>query len=427
MFGTDGIRGKYGVSPITPADFTLLGSAVAVVIKPHRELYIAHDGRASHIDLQQALTDALVSGGIHVKQCGLLPTPALAKLAEQDKVHAAMITASHNPASDNGVKLFTPEGVKWDDKLQEKLAQAYTNAKHNSACGSVSTYESKASDRYLDYLSQMRDARVNLSGLRVALDCANGASAKIAPTIYRLFGAFVDSYHTKSGDCINQECGSTYPETMQRVLVQDYDCALLFDGDGDRMVAIDETGYVLDGDDILYILAIYGGKQVTTVVTSVMSNAGLEQALKKKGITTKKVKVGDKHIFKALQEHQLTLGAEPSGHILCLPYAKSGDGLLAGLLLLQAMRRSGKKLSELRSLWQRYPQKLINLPHQTSQQGVSWVRYVNQIQKQNQAVQILLRASQTEPLWRLKVEAHSIDVVNETMDQLVMQYHKIIG
>lgn len=425
MFGTDGIRGKYGISPITPADFTLLGKAVGYVIQPGNEIYIAHDGRTSHQVLQSALTDALLATGAHVKHCGLLPTPALAKLAEQDKVHALMITASHNPASDNGIKLFTPEGIKWDNKLQDKLGQALDKSCCAGLRGSLTTCEAQASTRYIDYTTATL-ADTDLTGLRIALDCANGATSKIAPKLYQQTGAHVSCYHIGSGARINEACGSTQPESMISVVEQGYDCALAFDGDGDRLVAIDETGTVLDGDDILYILATHSDKKIKKVVTSVMSNAGLEQALQEKNIATQKVKVGDKHIYQALKEQQLMLGAEPSGHILHLPYAKSGDGLLAGLMLLRAMKSTGKKLSQLRSCWQRYPQKLVNLPQKSANKSESWVDYVSQIQTQNQAVHIILRASQTEPLWRLKVEAHSLDVVNKTMEQLVTQYHRIM-
>ena len=425
MFGTDGIRGKYGVSPITPADFTLLGKAIGYVVQAGNEIYIGHDGRTSHQVLQSALTDALLANGIHVKHCGLLPTPALAKLAEQDKVHAAMITASHNPASDNGIKLFTPEGIKWDNKLQDKLAQALEKTYYTGPSGSVTTYEAQATSRYIDYISTTHMG-TDLTGLRIAIDCANGATSKLAQKLYHKTGAHISCYHTSSGACINKACGSTQPESMIAVVQQGFDCALAFDGDGDRLVAIDETGTVLDGDDILYILATQNNKKIDKVVTSVMSNAGLEQALQEKNIATQKVKVGDKHIYQALEEQQLTLGAEPSGHILYLPYAKSGDGLLAGLMLLQAMKSTGKKLSQLRSCWQRYPQRLVNLPQKCTNKTDSWVDYVSQIQTQNQAVNIILRASQTEPLWRLKVEAHSLDIVNKTMEQLVTQYHRIM-
>lgn len=431
VFGTDGIRGLYGNSPITPTDFYAIGLSVANIVRERSQkkcILVAHDGRTSAITLQKALAEGLADQGLDVWLLGLLPTPALAKLAEQEQTFGCMITASHNPASDNGLKLFTDEGIKWDKKLQEALSEAAVK-KPNTADsnGLIVNKQSWANSCYLDFLTKFaKQEGCALGGCKLVLDCANGATRSIAPMLFQALGATVSTIHTDSGEQINHHAGSTCPEQLQKAVIDsEADAGLAFDGDGDRVIAVDSKGRVLDGDHILYLLAATTPK-LKKVVSTIMANQGLIAALQALDIDCQTSQVGDKHVHQLMLSQGLCLGAEPSGHVLYLPYSKSGDGILAGILCLTRAIQAKKTLSEWYDSYNKYPSKLVNLPYQQTEKNQEWLAIIDAIQKQYETVHILLRQSNTEPVWRLKVEAKTLEEVEWVSNKLTSDYHAIL-
>jgi phosphoglucosamine mutase len=433
-FGTDGVRGRVGEHPIT-ADFMLkLGRAAGVVLGrgDRRAVVIGKDTRISGYMFESALEAGLAAAGANVLLLGPMPTPAVAYLTRTLYACAGIvISASHNPYQDNGIKFFSADGEKFPDQvekeIEKELEQPFTTV--DSALMGKASRVDDAPGRYIEFCKGTIPYGTSLGGLRVALDCANGSTYKVAPRVLRELGAKV---HT-SGDepdglNINDQCGSTYPAAMQEnVLRSGADLGIALDGDGDRLIMADANGVLVDGDELLYIIATSRHKEGSLkggVVGTVMSNFGLELAFKERGIPFIRTPVGDRHIHRALVEHGWILGGEASGHLLSLDRTSTGDGIVSALQVLELMVRSGKSLEELKQGMQKFPQTMINVPvsasGQTRMSGSARISdAVRQIETElNGRGRVILRPSGTEPLIRVTLEGADSVQVERLANQL---------
>ncbi len=418
-FGTDGVRGRVGEAPMTP-DFALkLGWAAGRVLAPHggARVVIGKDTRLSGYMFESALEAGFNAAGVNVLLLGPMPTPAIAYLTRDLMAQAGVvISASHNPYHDNGVKLFSAQGHKLPDSVEleiERLLDAPLELAPSAELGKTRR-AADADGRYIEFCKAALDPVSSLKGLRVVLDCANGAAYKIAPLVFAELGAQLNVIGNQpDGLNINRDCGSTHPQALQQaVLTQGADAGIALDGDGDRCILVDRHGAIVDGDQILYILA--RARQQTgalrgAVVGTQMSNLGLEQALGVLGIGFERAKVGDRYVLERLLETGGNLGGESSGHILCLDRTTTGDGIVSALQVLGVMAASGKALDELLTDMRLCPQTLINVPvrgaagellaHAKVRAAVAAVE-----ERLGRDGRVLLRASGTEPLIRVMVE-----------------------
>jgi phosphoglucosamine mutase len=413
-FGTDGVRAVAGQAPLTAAWTLQLGAAAAEVFKTQSRkpsVVIGRDTRQSGDMLEAALAAGLTARGVDVTHVGVIPTPGVSYLTRQLNATAGVvISASHNPFEDNGIKFFGTSGEKLSDALETAI-EAQLEAEYPPVVGvelgTVTDYR-EAERIYSQFLLGHAP---DLSGLKVALDCANGATYRLAPKIFSRAGAEVFAvYNTPNGRNINLGCGSTHPERLQS-LVKDmgFDVGVAFDGDGDRCMLVDSTGALIDGDLVLYINGVI--RRESTVVATLMSNMGLEVKLREHGIHLERTGVGDRYVHERLLEQGLTLGGEQSGHTLFLDAAPTGDGMLTALLTLAAVARSGKTLAEWREEMPLYPQTLVNV-RVTDKHGISLHPAVvaalqNAQGKLEGRGRINLRPSGTEPLVRVMVEGPS--------------------
>jgi phosphoglucosamine mutase len=433
-FGTDGVRGRVGEHPIT-ADFMLkLGRAAGVVLGrgDRRAVVIGKDTRISGYMFESALEAGLAAAGANVLLLGPMPTPAVAYLTRTLYACAGIvISASHNPYQDNGIKFFSADGEKFPDQvekeIEKELEQPFTTV--DSALMGKASRVDDAPGRYIEFCKGTIPYGTSLGGLRVALDCANGSTYKVAPRVLRELGAKV---HT-SGDepdglNINDQCGSTYPAAMQEnVLRSGADLGIALDGDGDRLIMADANGVLVDGDELLYIIATSRHKEGSLkggVVGTVMSNFGLELAFRERGIPFIRTPVGDRHIHRALVEHGWILGGEASGHLLSLDRTSTGDGIVSALQVLELMVRSGKSLEELKQGMQKFPQTMINVPVSASGQtrmsdSARISDAVREIETElNGRGRVILRPSGTEPLIRVTLEGADSVQVERLANQL---------
>jgi phosphoglucosamine mutase len=371
-FGTDGVRGRVGVSPIT-ADFILrLGRAVGTVLAANdkRAVVIGKDTRISGYMFESALEAGLAAAGANVLLLGPMPTPAVAYLTRTLYACAGIvISASHNPYEDNGFKFFSADGEKLPDEVEQAI-EAEVNKPFltvdSSRLGKAARVDD-AAGRYIEFCKGTVPFGTLLTGLRVVLDCANGSTYRVAPAVLRELGAKVHVIGNEpDGMNINDRCGSTHPQAMQdEVKRLGADVGIALDGDGDRVVMADANGDLVDGDELLYVIASArksDGRLPGGVVGTVMTNFGLELALAEMGIPFLRTAVGDRHIHRALIEHGWTLGGETSGHLLSLDRTSTGDGIVSALQILEVMVRSGKSLQTLRQGMQKFPQTMINVP-----------------------------------------------------------------
>ena len=422
LFGTDGVRGLAN-KDLTVETALLLAQAAAIVLgaearargaKP--KAVIGHDPRISGQFLTAAMSAGLASSGVDVYDAGVLPTPATAFLtADLDADFGVMISASHNPAEDNGIKFFARGGNKLADEVEDRIEAAMADVKLAPIGGGVGhvTRFADAEDRYLVHLLRVLPNR--LDGLTVVLDCANGASSAIAPDVFSDAGAKVIVIgNDPDGLNINEGYGSTHMSALQAaVLEHGADAGIAHDGDADRCLAVDHTGAIVDGDQIMAILALSakarGQLARNTLVATVMSNLGLRLAMRSAGIEMLETKVGDRYVLETMREGGYTLGGEQSGHVIFSRFATTGDGILTGMQLLAEMNRTGKSLAELASVMTVFPQVLINV------RGVDRSRVDSDVDVQAAVAEaeadlgdtgrVLLRASGTEPLVRVMVEA----------------------
>ena len=414
-FGTDGVRGIVGEA-ITPELVEKLGKAVALWSGRGR-VFVGRDTRASGVELEEALARGIASAGGNAVLAGVLPTPAVALLALD---LGAVITASHNPPEYNGVKFFDAHGQKLNDASEEEI-EALLDA--DAPGGGTVDHIEIAPDSYLLHVVDRFGS--DLTGLRVGVDCANGAYTEIAPRAFERLGASVTVIGAEpDGTNINENCGATDLRALQR-LVKDnaLDLGVAFDGDGDRMLAVDGNGDVVDGDRILAVLAPYLG--VDRVAVTVMSNLGLHSFLEERGIGVMTTDVGDRYVLEALREHGALLGGEQSGHIIYLRDHVTGDGLAAALLLCDAIR--GRTLAEAAAEMPTFPQVKENLPLD----GSLPVALLDEVQRLNTALdgsaRVLVRPSGTEPVVRLLAEARTESEARELSDTIAALVRRELG
>ncbi len=425
-FGTDGIRGRVGQYPITPEFVLKLGWAVGRILRQKDQDYvlIGKDTRISGYMFESALEAGLSAAGMNVRLLGPMPTPGIAYLTRTFHARAGIVvSASHNAFHDNGIKFFSTHGKKLPDETE--LAIEAEMGKTMTTVASEDLGKAKriddASGRYIEHCKSSIPPLLSLSGLKIILDCAHGATYHIAPAVFRELGAKVTSIGADpDGININAERGATSPKALQAaVLEHQADLGIAFDGDGDRVMMVDEGGTLLNGDDILYILAnAWQKKQILTgpVVGTVMSNLGLEHALKQKGIGFERAQVGDRYVLEQLEQHGGILGGESSGHVLCLNRTTTGDGIVTALQVLCEIIEQGLSLHDLKTDLYKYPQRLINveLPVEPKIDPRAILR-LPMVKEAMQAAEaaladkgrILLRPSGTEPLIRVMVEGQS--------------------
>lgn len=428
-FGTDGVRGIAN-QELTPEMAFKLGRCGGAVLLRHApcdgvqpRVLVGRDTRISGQMLEHALIAGLLSAGLEVYQLGIIPTPAVAYLTQSTGATAGvMISASHNPVQDNGIKFFGADGFKLSDEQEEEIEALIDSAKDDlprpsaEGLGTTHVYPEGVA-KYLEFLCST--IRGDLSGLRIGIDGANGATAPILSRLFADLGVEFTSIGTKTdGLSINDGVGSTHPEALvELVKSEGLDAGVAFDGDGDRCQAVDELGRVIDGDHIMLICAHYlkneGLLAHNTVVATVMSNLGFYKALESYGIDTVTTQVGDRYVVEAMRKGDYKLGGEQSGHVIFMDHNTTGDGLLTAIQLLYVLKESGKKLSELADLMTSYPQKLINVPiTRGDKQDVLNGELITEAIKAAEddladAGRILVRPSGTENLLRVMVEAES--------------------
>lgn len=452
-FGTDGIRGEFGVFPITPDFLLKLGfgaGQVLVANSPDKRpsVVIGKDTRLSGYVIESALQAGFNAAGVDVRLLGSLPTPAIAHLTRS--FHADMgvvISASHNPYQDNGVKFFSSEGKKISDEVQtainakldgligESGLACLTDIKADSLGKSYRIEDAKG--RYIEYCKGSFPYQYDLRGLTIALDCANGAGYSVAPRVLRELGATVIAFaNTPDGININDGCGSTHPEALQQfVLEHKADLGIALDGDGDRIVMVDELGNVLDGDAILYILAMHadklGAKKPAGVVGTLMSNMALEVALNSQGMDFIRAKVGDRYVMQELEKAGYVIGGESSGHILCLDKSRTGDAIVAGLQVLAILAHVGGKLSALTQGYVPYPQVLINVRLTKMSDPYDNPELVSEFEQAQQALgqtgRLLIRKSGTEPVIRVMVESEDAELAGGLATQLADKIKTVLN
>jgi phosphoglucosamine mutase len=416
-FGTDGIRGAVGEYPITPDFMLKLGWATGRVFAAQGKgkVLIGKDTRISGYMFEAALEAGLCSAGVDINMLGPMPTPAVAYLTRTFGAQAGIvISASHNPHQDNGIKFFSSEGTKLDDAIELAIEEALGldfAIVPSSAIGKA-TRINDAAGRYIEFCKSTYKSPVKLHGLKIVVDCANGATYHIAPNVFEELGARVVAIaNTPDGLNINDNCGSTRPAKLaDEVLRQQADLGIAFDGDGDRVIMVDHTGAVVDGDELLYIIATtkLAGVKGSGVVGTLMSNLGLENALKVRGIGFVRAKVGDRYVMAEMQARRWLYGGESSGHLICLDVTSTGDGIVSALQVLAAMRASGSSLRTLSSGMQKYPQTMINVRIGNRERLEGNTRIASALRDIEATLggqgRVLLRPSGTEPVVRVMVE-----------------------
>jgi phosphoglucosamine mutase len=426
-FGTDGIRGEVGKAPIIPDFILRLGYAAGTVLKqavPAGErctVLIGKDTRVSGYLLEAALEAGFSAAGVDVMLCGPMPTPGVAYLTKALRLSAGVvISASHNPYQDNGIKFFSSEGDKLSDASELAIEAAL-----DQPLGCVSSkYLGKAfrlddaTGRYIEFCKSVFPAALNLRGLKLVVDCANGAAYQSAPNVFHELGAEVISIGVEpNGRNINDGCGATAPAALvAKVKEHQADLGIALDGDADRLQMVDATGRLFNGDELLYVLAkdrVERGLKLGGVVGTLMTNAAIEQAIRGLGLQFERANVGDRYVLELLKKHQWTLGGEGSGHLLCLDQHSTGDGTVAALQVLAAMRKQGKSLAELLNGVNVFPQVLLNVkvaPGYDWQSDSKVAEAVNAITAQlGNGGRVLIRASGTEPVLRVMVEAKELE------------------
>ena len=435
-FGTDGIRGRVGQSPIS-ADFVLrLGNAYGHALHEGDETWrkplviIGKDTRISNYMFEAALEAGLVAAGVDVQLIGPMPTPAVAHLTRSLRADGGIvISASHNPHYDSGIKFFSADGEKLDDAtelaIEAALEQPFRTVDSDKLGKAVRTRD--AIGRYLEACKNSLPRGFDLDGMRIAMDCANGAAYQVGPLVLRELGARVDAIGVEpNGLNINDGVGSTHPQLLvERVTSTDAELGIAFDGDSDRVLFVARDGRVVDGDDLLYILACdwqQTGRLQGPVVGTLMTNYGFERALEARGIGFIRAKVGDRHVHQALLEHDGVLGGEASGHLLCLDRSSTGDGIVSALQVLEVLQRRGISLEEALRGLDKVPQKTVNVRYGNGARPAEAPEVQQALAGAQAAVQgrgrAFLRPSGTEPVVRVTVEADDAELMQKTLDEL---------
>ena len=439
-FGTDGIRGRVGDSPITPEFCLRLSNAVGRVFASNvqkTKVVIGKDTRISGYMLESVLQSGLISAGADVSLLGPMPTPAIAYLAKTLRADAAIvISASHNPYYDNGIKFFDAEGSKLGDAKELAIEAAMEGplvCEDSENLGKASRV-SDAAGRYVEFCKSTVPDGFSLRGLRIVLDCANGATYQVAPQVFSELGADVVVMAAEpDGFNINQACGSTEPQALRKKVVEEKaDFGIAFDGDGDRLAMVDSHGALLDGDQLLYVIARDRQRRATLqggVVGTVMSNLGFEQALDRLGIPFGRANVGDRNILAQLQQNGWQLGGEPSGHILTLDLATTGDAIIAALQVIVPVVEQGLSLQVLAAGMDKFPQVLENIKVPFPGMLCNDERLVADIRDSESQLagrgRILVRPSGTEPLLRIMVEGDDLKEVSQIARTLAVRAREL--
>ncbi|MFP3873611.1 MAG: phosphoglucosamine mutase [Thiohalophilus sp.] len=439
-FGTDGIRGRVGEFPITPEFILKLGWAAGRVLgNGGGKVLIGKDTRISGYLFESALEAGLSAAGMNVCLLGPMPTPGIAHLTRTLHARAGIvISASHNAYPDNGIKFFSAEGTKLPDEVELAIEAMIDQALVTSAPDQLgrATRVDDAAGRYIEFCKSTFPEQLDLNGLHIVLDCANGATYQIAPKVFTELGARLTVIgNNPDGLNINDGCGSTHLEWLQKnVRLQDADLGIAFDGDGDRVLMIDSQGAVIDGDELLYVITAH--RQRTRrleggVVGTLMTNLGMEHALQAAGIPFSRARVGDRYVMEQLQAQGWQLGGEGSGHLICLDKTTTGDGIVAALQVLAAVVESGRSLTDLVAGMHKYPQQLINvrLARKVDVLGTPEVQAAVAAAESELASRgrVLLRASGTEPLLRVMVEGQDADQVTRLARELAGVVEQALG
>ena len=442
-FGTDGIRGTVGQHPIT-ADFMLkLGYAAGKVLthntKVKKRVLIGKDTRVSGYMFESALEAGLIAAGVNVDMLGPMPTPAIAYLTRAFRASAGIvISASHNPVGDNGIKFFSADGFKLDDEIEleiEALIDQPLITNDSFTLGKARRI-SDATGRYVEFCKGSLPSQFNLAGFKIVLDCANGATYNAAPKVFKELGAHTITMATEpNGFNINDKCGSTYMEGLcARVVDENADFGIALDGDGDRVLFSDANGEIVDGDELIYIIAqhrLQSGQGCNGVAGTLMSNLGLELALKDLNIPFLRTKVGDRYVVEALKDNDWNLGGEASGHVLCSDLNTTGDGIVAALQVIRAISDSGKPLADLKLGMSKFPQTMINV-RLAKKVDITENNAINAAvaeaeQKLAGRGRILLRPSGTEPLIRVMAEGDDQALVEQQVKAIAKIVEQQVG
>ena len=438
-FGTDGIRGEVGISPIVPDFMLRLGYAAGKVLIRHaksnerQRVLIGKDTRISGYLLEAALESGFSAAGVDVTLCGPMPTPGVAYLTKALRLSAGVvISASHNLYQDNGIKFFTAKGDKFSDAFEREIEQELENA-----MGCVSSDKlgkayrlDDAAGRYIEFCKSTFPAEHNLKGLKIVLDCANGAAYHTAPPVFHELGAEVIVIGVSpNGRNINDQCGATAPQALiAKVREVNADIGIALDGDADRLQMVDSSGRLFNGDELLYILAkdrIDRGQKIGGVVGTLMTNLAIENAIKNLGIGFERANVGDRYVLELLQAKQWIIGGEGSGHLLCLDQHSTGDGTIAALQVLAAVQEKQKTLNDLLNGVEIYPQVLINVKTKPDYNWQNDLKLKTAITNAEQSLlgkgRVLIRASGTEPVLRVMVEANEAGLAQQSAEAIAGQ------
>ncbi|WP_461517789.1 phosphoglucosamine mutase [Porticoccus sp.] len=442
FFGTDGIRGRVGIHPIT-ADFVLkLGWAAGKVFseqtKGRKLILVGKDTRVSGYMFESALQAGLIAAGVDVALLGPMPTPAIAYLTRTFRAQAGIvISASHNPYYDNGIKFFGGDGFKLPDEVELAIEHYLQNdlvTEDSSKLGKAHRVPD-AVGRYIEFCKGTLPSGSNLLGLKIVVDCANGATYHTAPNVFRELGAeVVEMAVEPDGFNINENCGSTKPELLQEAVVRERaDMGIALDGDGDRVLFVDHQGQMVDGDELLFVIAKHRHQrgECSGVAGTLMSNFGMEISLKELGIPFFRAKVGDRYVIEAMRERKWQLGGESSGHIICSDLTTTGDGLVAALQVLHAMRETDTSLHDLKKGMKKYPQKMINVRIKQKFELKDFPRIQKAVEEAEQSLsdrgRVLLRPSGTEPLVRVMVEGEDAELVDSLVKKVAAVVTEEVG
>ena len=446
LFGTDGVRGIANIDPMTAEMALQIGRATAYICKEkaHRHrIIIGKDTRLSGYMIESALVSGICSMGVDVLVVGPMPTPGIAFLTRSMRADAGMvISASHNPFQDNGIKIFSRDGFKLPDQQEENIEKLILNEtikdlRPTAAEVGKAFRIDDAIGRYIVFLKNTFPAELDLEGLKLVVDCGNGAAYKIAPAVFEELGASITAIGiSPNGKNINAECGSLYPDQLkEEVLKTGANLGIAFDGDADRVIFVDETGTEINGDQIMAICALdlLGRNKLAenTVVATVMSNMGLEKALEPQGVKVVRTQVGDRYVVEEMRRQSYNFGGEQSGHLIFMDHNTTGDGILSALQLLSVLVRTGKPLSELAKVMTTYPQLLKNIPvrHKPPLEQVPVLHQrIQEIELEIRGRgRLLVRYSGTENKLRVMMEGESVELISGHVDDLAELVQQHLG
>jgi len=441
LFGTDGVRGKANIYPMNAETALRLGKAAAAVFmngKKRHKIVIGKDTRISCYMIENALTSGILSMGVDVLLVGPMPTPAISHLTKSFAADAGIvISASHNPAEDNGIKFFDKDGFKLSDEVEKRIEElAFSEIKVEHITGELLGRAKRIDDAQGRYIEFAKNSINNLSlkGLKIVLDCANGAAYKVSPLIFEELGANVITINNNpNGLNINDKCGALHPEQMKKFVIQyEADIGIALDGDADRVIMVDENANDVDGDEIMAMCGYYMQKKgilnKNAIAATIMSNIGLEIAMKEKGITLTRTSVGDRHVIEEMRKNSYNLGGEQSGHIIFLDYTKTGDGTISALQVLRIMEETGEKLSELAKCMKKLPQVVVNVDVKKRidfETMPDVVEKINKAKKKlNDKGRVIVRYSGTQNVARIMVEGDNEKEINKYAKEIADEIKK---